>query len=46
MDSFKWYVGPTLAEYIEGWKLMLGLETVLHLSHFLSVHDVYKDKGN
>lgn len=24
---------------------MLGLETVLHLSHFLSVHDVYKDKG-
>ena len=46
VDSFKWYVGPTLAEYIEGVEIDAGSrDSLASEPFFLSVHDVYKDKG-
>ncbi|CAX40943.1 GTP binding protein, putative [Candida dubliniensis CD36] len=46
VESFKWYQGPTLAEYIEGVELGGGSkESIGSEPFFLSVHDVFKDKG-
>lgn len=47
VESFKWYQGPTLAEYIEGVELGGGSkESIGSEPFFLSVHDVFKDKGS
>ncbi|KAI5970134.1 hypothetical protein CANMA_000745 [Candida margitis] len=47
IESFKWYNGPTLAQYIENVPLSKdGRNTVSREPFYLSVHDVYKDKGD
>ncbi|RCK65447.1 Elongation factor 1 alpha-like protein [Candida viswanathii] len=45
IEEFKWYEGPTLAEYIEKVELEKNSENVTSEPFFVSVHDVYKDKG-
>lgn len=47
IEPFKWYTGPTLAQYIENVPLATISETNISQEPFyLSVHDVYKDKGD
>jgi len=47
IESFKWYTGPTLAQYIESVQVLGTDETnVTQEPFYLSVHDVYKDKGD
>lgn len=45
IQEFKWYKGPTLAEYIENVELEKTSDNVTSEPFFVSVHDVYKDKG-
>ncbi|CAI5760229.1 unnamed protein product [Candida verbasci] len=45
IEKFKWYKGPTLGEYIEDVKLENKVENLNTEEFYLSVHDVYKDKG-
>ncbi|KAK6894025.1 Elongation factor 1 alpha-like protein [Candida tropicalis] len=45
IQEFKWYNGPTLAQYIENVELEKTSDKVTSEPFFVSVHDVYKDKG-
>ncbi|KAL6450476.1 HBS1 Elongation factor 1 alpha-like protein [Candida maltosa Xu316] len=49
IESFNWYHGPTLGEYIEKVELESSTNKAVtdfvNEPFFLSVHDVYKDKG-
>ncbi|KAI3406586.2 hypothetical protein KGF56_000718 [Candida oxycetoniae] len=47
VDSFKWYDGQTLAHYLENVSINsdVSRKQVTTEPFYLSVHDVYKDKG-
>ncbi|KAI5949399.1 hypothetical protein KGF54_005634 [Candida jiufengensis] len=45
IESFKWYTGPTLGQYLETVPIEKNSNNLLDEPFYFSVHDVYKDKG-